>query len=149
MSPNLRVPGHVLVGNGTPHEYDASGRLVPLGTRHGPGRAVCSCGAASPPLPSYSRRYKWMREIHKPEVIERAAPPEWPPERVREAMLKVNPSLGVSTFTDVYGKVQVTMSFEDLCSFAEWICGSMSEHDLTGFVKQELAKVSEIGGGET
>jgi hypothetical protein len=41
------------------------------------------------------------------------------------------------------------MPFDDLCSFAEWICGSMSEHDLDGFVKERLAEVLKMGGGGT
>lgn len=40
-------------------------------TAVGAGWALCSCGASSPVLPSQGKRQKWMREMHKPQVLER------------------------------------------------------------------------------
>lgn len=66
---NLRVPGHVLVSQGWGHHIDEEGLLEPNPEREGMGRALCRCGEYSPPLPSRAKRQKWLREIHKPEVL--------------------------------------------------------------------------------
>lgn len=67
----LFIAGHTLVGKGEAHDYDrATGKVFSLRTQNGEGRALCSCGVFSPVLPGRDKRVKWMREIHKPEVIE-------------------------------------------------------------------------------
>ena len=71
---SLRVTGHTLVDKGRPHHINLTdGSLVPAESMSGPGRAVCTCGTFSPILPSYGKRQKWMREDHKPKVIEEAS----------------------------------------------------------------------------
>lgn len=66
----FRVPGHTLVAGGWAHYIDRSGKLVPCASPSGEGRALCVCGAYSPVLPSQHKRGKWMREDHKPQVLE-------------------------------------------------------------------------------
>lgn len=56
------LSGHVLRGEGNP--YDAAGRPS-SDWRH--GRAKCSCGALSDPLPSSRQRQQWHRE-HKDAI---------------------------------------------------------------------------------
>lgn len=66
----LIVAGHTAVAGAWAHSLDSEG--VPRLHPHpgGEGRAVCSCGAYSPVLPSQGKRQKWMREVHKPQVLE-------------------------------------------------------------------------------
>lgn len=71
MSRNLRVPGHALLEGGWGHSFDLHTMAWrPNPQAGGSGHAVCTCGAYSPPLPSQGKRVKWMREIHKIEVLE-------------------------------------------------------------------------------
>lgn len=66
----LFVPGHALTGKGEAHVLDDAGRPVSLGTQSGMGRVLCSCGEYSQELPGRDKRVKWMRETHKPQVLE-------------------------------------------------------------------------------
>ena len=66
----LWVPGHVLVDNGRAFHWHANARVWTPGPMSGEGHAKCTCGVISPSLPSQGKRIKWMREVHKPEVIE-------------------------------------------------------------------------------
>ena len=99
-------------------------------------------------LTTGAARKRWHREHREPVALPMKLE-GWSPERVLNAMLAVNPFVSVSTSTDAQGRVLVTVPFDDLCSFIEWICGSMAEHDLDGFVKEELARRLKIGGSET
>jgi hypothetical protein len=66
----LRVKGHALVGNGWGYHLSyAVGMAMPNKKASGKGRALCTCGAFSPVLPSQAKRVKWMREDHKPAVL--------------------------------------------------------------------------------
>lgn len=136
----LIVPGHTLVAEGAPHAWN--GRRYERLTLHGwsisgKGKGLCSCGATSKVLGTGAARKAWHRE-HKRLMTQVSG--DWTPERVKAAMEFLYPFTSVKTFVSA-GEVQVTMPFDDLCSFAEWICGSMSEHDLTGHVKDELARI--------
>ena len=88
-------------------------------------------------LKTGAARKVWHRQ-HK-QIIARIGDGVWTAEKVKAAIEAVYPFTSVKTSTTLKG-VQVSMSFDDLCSFIQWICGSMSEHDLTGFVKDELAR---------
>lgn len=145
----MRVTGHMLVAEGAAHVWNGRryDRRFIWGVG-GEGKGLCSCGAVSEVLASGAARKRWHTG-HKQAVAEKMRPEGWTPERVLKAMLAVNPFLGVSTGADAQGRVLVTMPFDDLCSFIEWICGSMAEFDLDGFVKEELVRYLEIGGGET
>lgn len=69
-----RLKGHTIVERGWGYQLvwrDGSQVLLRNDVPGGSGRAVCSCGAYSPVLPSQTKRTNWMREDHKPEVIER------------------------------------------------------------------------------
>lgn len=147
----MRVPGHTLVYEGAPHVWN--GRRYERAVRDGwgvggEGKGLCSCGATSKVLTTGAARKRWHRE-HREAVALAMKLEGWSPERVLNAMLAVNPFVSVSTSTDAQGRVLVTVPFDDLCSFIEWICGSMAEHDLDGFVKEELARRLKIGGSET
>lgn len=63
MAPSF-VPGHTLLGAGTP--CDNGGQPI-SGTTAGRGRGRCSCGELSPELGSGGSRRRWHRE-HKAEV---------------------------------------------------------------------------------
>lgn len=142
------VPGHTLVAEGAPHMWNGRRYERNTGgewTVSGTGKALCSCGWTSKVLKTGAARKAAHRE-HKRAMV--TVTGDWTPDKVKAAIEKYYPFTDVRT--SVSGeKVQVTMPFDDLCSFAEWICGSMSEFDLTGYVKEELAKVLKIGGSET
>lgn len=137
MAEQLLVPGHMLVREGAAHAWngDRYERIFTWGVG-GTGKALCSCGATSKVLKTGAARKVWHRQ-HK-QIITRTTG-DWTPEKVKTAIELIYPFIAVETSTTLTG-VQVSMPFDDLCSFVEWICGSMSEHDLTGFVKEELAR---------
>lgn len=67
-----RVPGHGLRSEGAPH--DDQGAPILLGIylhRGGEGRAKCSCGVLSEPLPSSYARKRWHWS-HKQAVVDAA-----------------------------------------------------------------------------
>lgn len=72
-----RTPGHALVREGVAHDDDG----VPLRGLHihtgGTGRAKCSCGVLSDPLPSGSARKAWHRQ-HKEDAAQGRARDAWP-----------------------------------------------------------------------
>jgi hypothetical protein len=140
----LLVPGHTLVGEGAPHMWNGRRYEViharGFGTA-GEGKALCSCGETSRVLKTGAARKAWHRE-HK-LIVARMTDGEWTPQRIEAAIEAVYPFVQVGTSVTAEG-VQVSMPFDDLCSFIEWICGSMSEQDLTGFVKEELARHLEL-----
>lgn len=57
---NTRVSGHTLIAEGWAHDDNGE----PAHGRSGEGRAKCSCGDLSDPLPSASARKMWHRD-HK------------------------------------------------------------------------------------
>lgn len=61
------LKGHGLWFEGAPH--DDHGKRIGWRGVSGEGRARCSCGALSEPLPSASQRKAWHR-THKAEVVE-------------------------------------------------------------------------------
>lgn len=66
-----RIEGHTLVKKGWGHHIDYSDDRILLNDKPGGnGRALCTCGRVSPILPSQYKRNIWMREDHKPEVLE-------------------------------------------------------------------------------
>jgi hypothetical protein len=72
----MRVKGHTLIAEGKPFTKWAD-RIYP---EVGPddqttitGRAMCSCGAMSDPLPSDRARIRW-HAAHKQEVIANGTP---------------------------------------------------------------------------
>lgn len=142
MKVQFLVPGHTLVREGAPHAWNGKRyevtHLKGYGTS-GEGKGLCSCGATSPVLTSGAARQKWHR-AHKEQIAAVAEEYGWLPERVHAAMMRVTPFADITTWLDKTGTTQVSMSFDELCSFVETICGSMSEQDLLGFVKQELAR---------
>jgi hypothetical protein len=142
----VRITGHTLAFEGAAHRWN--GRRYERITLHrwsvsGRGRALCSCGEVSPILETGNARKDWHRG-HKLKIANVARSQAWPPERVKRAIRLVHPFVEVSTYRDGSGNVQVTMSFDDLCSFVEWICGSMSEFDLDGFVTEELSRTETM-----
>lgn len=66
------MKANVLVGHTLPLEgrVQLGGRLI--GNGGGEGRAVCSCGAYSPLLPSTTQRRAWHRG-HKDEIRQASA----------------------------------------------------------------------------
>lgn len=62
-----QIPGHGLLGEGA--AFDDNGQRLHAHTGNR-GRAKCSCGALSEPLPSGYARRIWHRDVHKPSVIE-------------------------------------------------------------------------------
>lgn len=132
----MRVPGHALRYEGKAHEWNGSRYERVLHSWI--GKALCECGWRSAKLPSDTQR-KRAHQAHKLEVLE-LGDGGWTPERVEAAIKAVNPFLNLKTTWNRHGKVQVSMPFADLCSFAEWMCGSMSESDLIGSVERELSR---------
>lgn len=68
-APALLVSGHTLRSEGAP--FDENGNHIypngPRGGVSGTGRAKCSCGEVSEPLPSAYKRKAWHRG-HKVEI---------------------------------------------------------------------------------
>lgn len=65
---STQLAGHGLQAEGMPYVRDPR-----TGTWVGTcmtweGHGLCSCGEASPVLPSNNARKRWHREVHKPEV---------------------------------------------------------------------------------
>lgn len=140
------VPGHTLKSEGAAFQWDGRRyvRVYHWGVG-GKGKGLCSCGATSKVLDSGAARRRWHK-AHREAFSSLSG--GWTPEKVQAAILAVRPFDEITTFVHG-GKVQVTMAFDDLCSFAEQICGSMSEFDLTGHAKEELERWLQIGGSET
>lgn len=61
---NTQLAGHGLLNEGAP--FDDAGDRVHVSTS-GPGRAKCSCGELSDPLPSGGARRRW-HAAHKEAV---------------------------------------------------------------------------------
>lgn len=139
------VPGHTLVSEGAPYVWRKDRWARAGWTVGGDGKGLCSCGATSEVLKSSTARRTWHR-AHKEEILQRQGNLIWTSERVKEVIETACflPLEELSTHMTRDGKVLVTMSFDDLCSFAEQICGSMSEFDLDGFVKQELVRQESL-----
>lgn len=135
----MRVPGHGLKHEGKAFAWN--GKRWELVRESWVGKALCECGWTSKKLPSDSQRKKAHRE-HKEQVVLQQEETGWPPERVLKAITAIYPFWTVESRVDGQGKTLVTMPFDDLCSFIEWLCGSISEFnevELTGFGKERLA----------
>lgn len=145
------VPGHTLVGEGAPHAWNGrrwervygSSSHGTYWTTGGEGKGLCSCGETSKKVRTAAARKLWHKE-HKRKIVEQQQAGGWTPERVQQAISLLHPFVEVKTALDREGNTQVTMSFDDLCSFIEWTCGSMSEHDLDGYVKEKLGQMLQL-----
>lgn len=146
-----RLPGHTLKAEGAAYKY-----VRPLsGVREkgawkydfaGDGHGMCECGWVSELLTSNTKRKAAHRE-HKAEESAKLNTLDWTPAKVEKALSILG--IDVTAFWSKTGDVRVTMSFRDLCSFAETICGSMSEANLDGQVGGDLLRrlqATEVSG---
>lgn len=135
------MPGHTLMAEGAAYKYVKP--LLATGQKGGwkydfcgDGHGLCECGWASEMLPSDRKRRAAHRE-HKAEEIARKYAVSWTPVKVKTVMDALE--IDATTFWDKIGGVRVTMSFRDLCSFAEAMCGSMSEIGFEGSVSDVMS----------
>lgn len=145
LKPLGRVPGHELSRDGAP--YVKQGRKTFLAdpktwSSTGEGRALCSCGWTSKIVTTRAARLREHR-AHKAEILE-ARSEGWTPEKAERSMRAVNLLPTLKTGWDKDGDVQVTLSFRDLCSFADSICGSMTLGEPPSDTEETLKRWLEI-----
>lgn len=135
-----RLPGHTLKAEGAAYKYIqpllvAGGKGRWVYDFAGSGHGMCECGWVSELLTSNNKRKAAHRE-HKAEEVASQGLIDWTPARV-ERVISIF-GLDATGFWANGGDLRVTMSFRDLCSFIEAICGSMSEANLDGLVAEDL-----------
>lgn len=145
LKPLGRVPGHELARDGAP--YVKQGRKTFLAdstswSSTGKGRALCSCGWTSVIVDTRAARVK-AHHAHKAEILE-ARSEGWTPEHVERSMRSVHLLETLKTGWSKAGDVQVTLSFRDLCSFADSICGSMTLGEPSSDTEETLKRWLEI-----
>lgn len=139
-----RLPGHTLKAEGAAYKYiqpvmtGVKGRWVY--DFAGDGHGMCECGWVSELLPSNNKRKAAHRD-HKADELAKLAKLDWNPAKVERALGVYG--IDVTAFWSKTNDIRVTMSFRDLCSFAEAIYGSMSEDDLDGVVAGHLLRLIE------
>lgn len=136
-------PGHTLFAEGAAYKYIPPSPVPGDKGRwqydfKGEGHGRCECGWASDLLPSDKKRRAAHRD-HKIEELAKLDAETWTPIKIQTVMRVLG--LDATIFWDKIGGIRVTMSFRDLCSFAERICGSISEADLDGLAADEMIRM--------
>ena len=138
-----RLPGHTLKAEGAAYKYVKP--FLAAGEKGGwkydfagDGHGMCECGWVSELLPSNNKRKAAHRD-HKTDELAKLAKLDWNPAKVERALDIFG--IDVTAFWSKTNDIRVTMSFRDLCSFAEAICGSMSEADLDDLVAGHLLRL--------
>ncbi len=134
-----RLPGHTLKAEGAAYKYmpaiaaGVKGRWVY--DFAGEGHGMCECGWVSELLPSNNKRKASHRD-HKADESAKLDALDWTPVKVEKVLRTY--AIDVTAFWGKTGDIRTTMSFRDLCSLIQAICGSMSEENFNEQVDGHL-----------
>lgn len=149
-----RLPGHTMKAEGAAFKYI---QAVTAGVKGrwvydfaGDGHGMCECGWVTELLPSNNKRKAALRD-HKTDELAKLAKLDWTPAKLEQALDIFG--IDATAFWSKNNHIRVTMSFRDLCSFAETICGSMSEANIddavSGHLLRRLQAVEPSGRKQT
>lgn len=135
----LHVPGHSLLQQGAPYEWDGRKWYIVEGKI---GKGLCTCGAPSPTLSNDNQRKSWHRDHREAVVAE--LPDPTTPQAIVDALKNDMISARVKNDSKRGSELVIEMSYADLCRLVDTL--QPDGAGRTGILEERIAWWTRVDG---